>query len=178
MWFLLALAMFTLAVAIHSVWARVQSSLSLVLRFLGTGAAIGIVHLVLSLVIFGFTEKTISAALVYAVLCELYVFLFTLAANGVSIALMDRLVDGSADPGTLEAKYSEMSMVERRVGQLQTSGFLAEHNGRLQLLPKGRSLVRAFVLLRAFFCHARFPNAFNAEVRPQKHRGAAASGTD
>lgn len=178
MWFFLALAMFTVTLTIHSTWARVQSRLSLVIRFLCTGAAIGVAHVVLSLVIFGFTDKTISATLVYAVLCELYIFLFTLAANGVSIALMDRLADGSADPETLDAKYSEISMVERRVEQLQTGGLLAEHDGRLQLLPKGRSLVRAFVLLRAFFCHARCPNASEANFGQEKNREVAGSGTD
>ena len=78
MWFFLALAMFTLALIVHSMLARMQSSLSVVFRFLCIGGAVGVFHVGLSLTAFGFTEEAISAILLYAAVCELYVFLFTL----------------------------------------------------------------------------------------------------
>jgi len=90
----------------------------------------------------------IAAILVYAVICELYIFLFTLAANGVSISIMDRLADGLTSLQILDAEYSVLSMVTRRVDQLQTGGFLIECDGHLLLSLKGRGLVRAFLLLR------------------------------
>ena len=156
MWLVLSLAGFALAVVLHAIFARMGGSLTIVLSFLGVGMPIAVVLAALALWMFAISDESIAAVLVYLALCETYIFLFTLAANGVSVSLKMRLRSRPASADELMKSYSTRAMVEpRRIEHLKSGGFLIEEDGQIALLERGRALVRAFALARGFFKHRR-----------------------
>jgi hypothetical protein len=88
-------------------------------------------------------------------LCETYIFLFTLAANGASVSLMMRLRVRPTTADELMKSYSTRAMVERRIDHLRAGVFLTETGGQIRLLQRGAALVRVFALARGFFKHRR-----------------------
>jgi biotin operon repressor len=73
----------------------------------------------------------------------------------VSVSLMMRLRSRPTSADELMKSYSTRAMVERRIDHLKSGGFLIEEDGQIALLERGRALVRAFALARAFFKHRR-----------------------
>ena len=130
MWLGLSLAGFALAVSLHAIFARIGGSLTIVLSFLSVGIPVAVLIALVALWMFGFSDESIAAVLVYLALCESSIFLFTLAANGVSVSLMMRLETRPATAEALMELYSTRAMVERRIDQLQAGGFLTEEGGR------------------------------------------------
>jgi hypothetical protein len=153
MWLALSLAGFALTVLLHAIFTRMGGSLTIVLSFLCVGAPVALVIGVFSLWLFGISDESIAALLVYAVLCETYIFLFTLAANGVSVSLLMRLRARPMTEEELMKSYSTRAMVERRIDQLRAGGFLMETDGQIRLLERGKVLVREFGVARSFFNH-------------------------
>jgi hypothetical protein len=90
MWLVLSLAGFALAVLLH-VFTRMGGSLTIVLSFLGVSIPVAVVIAAVALWMFAISDESVATILVYLALCETYIFLFTLAANGVSVSLMMRL---------------------------------------------------------------------------------------
>lgn len=129
MWLVLSLAGFALAVLLHAVFTRMGGSLTIVLSFLGVSIPIVVVIAAVALWMFGVSDESIAAILVYLALCETYIFLFTLAANGVSVSLMMRLRSRPTTADALMKSYSTRAMVERRIDQLAAGGFLTEAGG-------------------------------------------------
>jgi hypothetical protein len=152
MWLALALAGFVLAALLHA-FARMGGSLTIVLSFLCVGIPVAVVLTAVALWLFGISDESIAATLTYLACCETYIFLFTLAANGVSVSLMTRLLARPLAEDELIKSYSTRAMVERRIDQLQAGGFLAESRGQLHLLERGEVLVRAFAIARGLFRH-------------------------
>lgn len=158
MWLGLSLSGFALAISLHAIFARLGGSPTIVLSFLKVSLPVAALVALSALWMFGFSDESIAAVLVYLAISETYVFLFTLAANGVSISLMMRLGSHPTTAEALMASYSTRDMVERRIDQLQAGGFLTEAGGRIHLLERGRRLVRAFGIVRSIFKH---PEALN-----------------
>jgi hypothetical protein len=155
MWLVLSLSGFALAVLLHAVFTRMGGSLTIVLSFLIVSVPITVLIAAVALWMFAISDQTIAAILVYLALCETYIFLFTLAANGVSVSLMMRLRSRPTTANELMKSYSTRAMVERRIDHLQAGGFLAEAGGQFRLLERGKALVRAFAIARGFFKHRR-----------------------
>jgi hypothetical protein len=155
MWLALSFSGFALAIVLHAIIARVGGSLTLVLSYLCVSIPIAILVACVGLWMFGVSDESIAAILVYLAFCETYIFLFTLAANGVSVSLMMRLESHPATADELMEAYSTRAMVERRIDQLRAGGFLTEAAGQIRLLPRGEVLVRAFGLARGVFKHRR-----------------------
>src|SRR5215471_13074274 len=153
MWLVLSLAGFALAVVLHALLTRMGGSLTIVLSFLFVSVPLAIIIAALALWMFALSDESIAAALVYLALCETYIFLFTLAANGVSVSLMMRLRSHPTTAEALMESYSTRAMVERRIDQLQAAGLLMDAGGDIHLLEGGRRLVRAFRIVRGIFNH-------------------------
>jgi hypothetical protein len=153
MWLVLSFAGFALAVVLHAVFARMGGSLTIVLSFLSVSIPVAVVLAALALWTFAISDESIAAVLVYLALCETY--LFTLAANGVSVSLMMRLRSRPTTADELMKSYSTRAMVERRIDHLKSGGFLIEEDGQIALLERGKALVRIFALARGFFKHRR-----------------------
>jgi hypothetical protein len=153
MWLGLSLSGFALAISLHAIFARLGGSLTIVLSFLSVGVPVAVLTALSALWMFGFSDESVAAVLIYLALCETYIFLVTLAANGVSVSLMMRLRSRPTTAEALMESYSTRAMVERRIDQLQAGGFLTEAGGQIHLLERGRRLVRAFEFLRGIFKH-------------------------
>jgi hypothetical protein len=153
MWLGLAVSGFALAALLHAIFARMGGSLTLVVTFLCISIPIAILIASVALWSFGISDESIAAMLIYLACCETYIFLFTLAANGVSVSVMMRLSSGPIATDELMKSYSARGMVERRIEQLQAGGFVTETNGQIRLLERGRALVRAFSIAQTLFGH-------------------------
>lgn len=158
MWIFLVFTMLISTLIAHGIWVRIGHSSSQVFCFLCVGVPIGIIHVSLSFLIFGQSEKAISSILVYAASCQLILYLLSLAANGVSISILDQIGKDINNSDLLGSEYSTSVMVLRRIKQLQLDGFLIKHNDKLQLTYKGQMLVKSFLKLRLFFGHEIFPS--------------------
>lgn len=167
----LPLSIFVIVVLVHSILARFKCGRSLVLCFICLVIPMSIVLILLSLHFMGFGEHTITSMLIYFAACELYVFLFTLAANGVSISILDSLHAKKMGLNVLTSKHATDLMVERRIKQLEIGGLLIEENERLQLSKKGKKLVTLFLFFQNFFGHTQKPSVCiekHAKIAPNE----------
>jgi biotin operon repressor len=125
------------------------------MSFLGISIPVAVLIACVALWLFGISDESIATVLVYLAFSETYIFLFTLAANGVSVSLMMRLISGPRAADELMKSYSTRAMVERRIDQLRAGGFVVESTGQIRLLERGEALVRAFTVARGLFRHRR-----------------------
>jgi hypothetical protein len=150
-WLEISLVAFFAATVAHCVFTRLPGPLNSVSRFLVVG---GLVGLALIGMLWRLQVPTISAVagiLLYAFLCELYIFMFTFVIGSLSVGiLMELLTTGAALRPDPEAG-SEMT--RRRLVTLERNGFLANIRGALVLTRKGRTTVFLYRSLRAFFRH-------------------------
>jgi|SRR6516165_2402770 len=155
MWLVLSCFGFALAVLLQAISVRTQNNPSIVRNFVYISSFIGILLACNAFWRFAVTDESIAAIMVYLALCEAYIFLFTLAATGVSVSLLMRLNSCAMAADDLMKSYSTHLMVEQRLNHLLAGGFLAEAAGQLHLLERGEALVRAFEIARSLFKHRR-----------------------
>jgi hypothetical protein len=147
------LATFVLAVLLHGLAMRAPMRLDSVRRFLLVGAPLGMALVVFSLAHFGSTAPGLAAILLYALLCELYVFSFTLVLSSVSATMLIILRGGPVQASALASVYDPREMVNLRLERLLTAGFIERASGRFLLTEKAKRLHRVFTALRRFFDH-------------------------
>jgi len=148
-----ALTIFILAVLLHGLVMRVPMRMDSVRRFLLVGAPLGLVLVVFAVSRFGFTLPSFAAILLYALLCELYMFCFTLVISSVSVTMLIMLRQGPIENAKLALTYDPHEMVQLRVGRLLNAGFIERSDDRLSVAAKGLKLHRMFTKLRRFFGH-------------------------
>jgi hypothetical protein len=148
-----ALAAFVLAVLLHGLVMRVPMQMDSVRRFLMVGAPLGLALAVFALARFGFTLNAFAAILLYALLCELYMFCFTLVLSSVSATMLIMLRDGPIAKLTLASVYDPDKMVQLRLDRLLRNGFLEHAKGRIAVTAQGMKYHKAFTALRVFFGH-------------------------
>ena len=155
MWFLGSCVALASAVALHGIVCRLNLPWDRVLRFLAGGSAVGAALLGLMSARYGFLAvETWAAALCYAFVCELYIFLFTLASSSVSANLLMTLYGKPLTPREVEVIYGSERMVAQRVRRLLDTGFLKMDAELLTVTPRGLRLQRSLSALRAFFRNA------------------------
>ena len=101
----------------------------------------------------GVTADLTAGLLVFALGCELYLFLSTLSLASISSNILAFLREKPATEGELAARYSGWRMAEIRVERLLAGDFIAPDGDRLRLTPRGRKTARTFHRLRSFFRH-------------------------
>jgi len=153
LWILLPLGSFALAVLLHGLVMRLPSRIDSVRRFLLVGFPVGLVLVVASLGMLGLTTAGFAAVLLYALLCELYMFFFTLVISSVSVTMLIMLRQGSIEASKLVSTYDPDEMVQLRVGRLIKTGFVQLDEGLPIVTEKGLKLHRMFTGLRRFFGH-------------------------
>jgi hypothetical protein len=150
---LVALTVFVFAVLLHGLVMRAPILMDSVRRFLLVGAPLGLALAAFSLTRFGFTLPGFAAILLYALLCELYMFCFTLVISSVSATMLIMLRQGSVVDYSLASVYAPESMVRLRVDRLIKTGFVRQDGEHLAVTAKGAKLHRLFAMLRKFFGH-------------------------
>lgn len=153
MWIALTLAYYLGAILAHGAVARNKPAGNRVTQFVIVGGVLGaclLSHLVLRPGAAG--PAVLAGALVYAFLCELYIFLFTFVTSSVSVALLIAQLDG---PGATDEAptLAPGEMVGRRLRDMAGAGLLTETDGRFALQPRARLMVRFHRALRDFFRH-------------------------
>lgn len=151
MWIASGLCAFAAAVLISAIIVRLPGLARPVPIFVLIGGIIGFLFTGYSLWRYGPDATVISSALVYAFFCELYLFLFTLAGNSVSLRLLTEVSTRKLRAADIAAYYQADAMVERRFAQLRTAGLVGGDAGAMILTRQGQLLVGAFKALRAMF---------------------------
>ena len=139
-----AILSYAAAVAVSSAataaWTPIQWALNAAL----TANPIGILVVALA---------ALSAGLIYAFGCELYLFLSTFSLASISSNILAELRLGPLTEGELARRYASERMVRLRIERLLAAGLMVEADGAFQLTPKGAHLVGIFERLRALFGH-------------------------
>jgi hypothetical protein len=152
-WILPPLASFGLAVSLHGISLRTPLRIDAVRQFLLIGIPLGGGLLVLSIAIFGFTSYALASVLLYAFLCELYIFCFTLVLSSVSVTLLITLRRGPLAASALKVAYDPHEMVELRLTRLIKQGLIVQKGDQTAVTAAGMRLHRAFAALQRFFRH-------------------------
>src|SRR6266404_8086634 len=119
MWMWLSLAGFATAVALHAISVRViRGKIGIVMSFFCVGSFVALLIASSAFWLFGLSDESMAALLIYAALCETYILLITFAGNSISASLMMRLGRQSTTADELMRSYSNRSMVERRIDQM------------------------------------------------------------
>jgi hypothetical protein len=153
MWILLPLGCFGLAVFLHGIAMRLPLRIDPVRRFLMVGVPIGAALVAFSLATLGLTIHAFAAILLYAFLCELYMFFFTLVISSVSVTMLIMLRRGAVEVSALTSTYDPRGMVKLRLDRLIKNGLIGREGDRLIVTSKGMWLHRVFGALRRFFAH-------------------------
>lgn len=153
MWIALPLACFGLAVVLHGVWMRIPLRFDVVRRFLLVGIPMSGAVVVFSIAALGLTIPAFAAIFLYAFLCELYLFFFTLAISSVSATMLIKLRKRPMQASSLENAYDSRGMVKLRLDRLIKNGFIERKDNRLIVTANGTRLHQTFSVLRRFFGH-------------------------
>ena len=154
MWALYVVATFAIAFVLHALLCRLSLQGDSVSKFLVAGSSAGLC-LVLTLVgLNGFGLSTWAGLLSYALICELYIFLFTLVGNSVSASLLLRMRRGKISMAEIDRIYSSHSMVEERVEALEKNAFITYSPDGWTLTGKGKRVLVLFRTLRRIMRHA------------------------
>jgi ABC-type siderophore export system fused ATPase/permease subunit len=153
MWLAIAAGYFALALVVHSVLVRVFQRRGAFFNFLIAGSLSGAV-LVAQLATRRFDDAAVATLLLYALGCELYIFLFSMVSTSVSVSILLTLGRHSITEQELDRVYSSRDMVARRLERLVTGGFLAQtRDGAYCITASGHRFIARFGFLRAFFGH-------------------------
>jgi hypothetical protein len=154
-WFATVAGSFLTSLVLHAVACRLPLNADRVIRFLAVGTGVGLVLLLSTMQRYGlFAIETVAAILVYALLCELYLFLFTVTISSISANLLVRLRSGDMTLSEIEQRYDSRKMVQARLDRLESTGFLHYDGGRILIAGKGARFLSVFQSLRRFFRHA------------------------
>jgi len=153
-----ALLVFVASMLSHAVICRMPSTVNTVFRFIFVASVLGFALSLWLCWTFGFPSPQLwSGLLIYALFCELYVFLFTLAKGSISANLLVNLSQCDMMDADIDQLYDSGNMVAARIDRLIALGLFEEAGGVLVLTNRGSRLVRAFDRLRAFFHHPALP---------------------
>ena len=141
----------TAAIVVHARVTRTTLPGNSVVKFLATGACAGLALGLHLLAVYGLAVECWAGLIWYALVCELYIFLFTLTMSSISVGLLFRLRAGSISEQEIDRIYDPAAMVRLRTGRLLANGLLREEAGGYVPTPRAKRLVRLFTLLRSLF---------------------------
>jgi hypothetical protein len=154
-----ALACFVGVLLLHAIATRLPPVRQTVPKLILIGGLVGLVLAARLYSTYGLSIVTWAGLLLFGLLCELYVFCFTLTMNSVSSRLLILLLRGGpSDLATLALHADRDSLVSRRVETLVANGFLEVDADGPRLTDKGRRTLRLFERVRAFFRPLGLPN--------------------
>jgi hypothetical protein len=159
MWFFISLMSFILAIISHAVLSRLMPYANRVILFMVVGIAVGSSLIYLNHTLYNlFSIETAASALLYAFLCELYLFLFTFALASISANLLQHMSIKSLSANEIEAIYDSRKMVLNRYNRLISNGLIIMDSAGIEgegfiISPKGLKLLNSLIFLRTIFKH-------------------------
>jgi len=152
MWMLMVFSYLTVAIIFNAILGRYGVVNNAVIRFLLSGFLIGIMmsfHLISE---FGLASATIAAIIWFALVCELYIFLFTLSLGSVSIKILRLLQKAPCQESELNLVYQPKDMVLMRLIRLEHVGLITRNvEGAILLTQRGKSLIKIATFLKSLF---------------------------
>ena len=85
---------------------------------------------------------------IYAFLCELFIFLFTLVEGSISVATLIRIYNGLPTRATSEADLYQA--VSQRIEAMKTAGLIVQAYNRFLLTARGASFLQVAQVLKQF----------------------------
>lgn len=152
MWLVSALIGVVVAIALHAATSRLVAA-NAVLRFVLAGSLTGLFLIAWLFRKYGCSIESVAGVLIYALACETYIFVFTLAGFSISANLLGRLRGGAMSEGEIDRLYDSAQMIRLRLARSTEKKLIAVDDGIIVLTPSGRRLVVAFTMLRRFFGH-------------------------
>ena len=153
MWLTMGIGFWGLALIAHAIACRLPGPGNSVFPFLIVGSLTGFALIATLASHYGLSIQCAAGVLVYAFLCELYIFLFTLAISSVSANLLLNLSVRNMTQQEIDRRYDSSLMVTQRIERMLGTGLLEETPRGVQLTPRGLRLLRMFELARRFFRH-------------------------
>ena len=118
--------------------------------FCGTIAGLGLIlHQWLS----GDLSSLVPSVLLYAFICELFIFFIAFVGSSVSVSLLLMLRSHPLSQPEIDRLYADEAMVDERIRKLKMTDFLEEAADPGRLTAKGRALLSGFRMFRRFFRH-------------------------
>ncbi|GEM_PF-4160885 len=118
--------------------------------FCGTIAGLGLMlHQGLS----GDLVNLVPSVLLYAFICELFIFFIAFVRSSVSVSLLLLLKDRPQSQREIDRLYADEAMVNERIRKLEMTDFLEKAADSRKLTAKGRALLSGFRMFRRFFRH-------------------------
>jgi DNA-binding HxlR family transcriptional regulator len=142
------------AVGAHAVACRLPLSGTSFGKFLGVGGALGLGLAGHLAAVYGAPVESLAALLVYAFVCELYIFMFTLVISSVSASILVTLDGSSLTEEEIGERLGGEAMLSLRIERLRAAGLLEATVTGYRVTDKGRRLLGAWRSLRRFFRHA------------------------
>lgn len=156
MWLVSAIFAFSVAVLVHAALRRLKATnLNIGISFLIVAIAVAVVFLCLLVMEYGYVApQTWAGILVFFLLCELYLFLVTLAMASVTANCLIRLARTQNADTKLEALYNSPNMVAIRIERLKTINLIREtSSGLISLTLAGKRTLQICSRVRSFFNH-------------------------
>ena len=159
MWFFISLMSFILAIISHTILSRLIPYANRVILFMVVGIAVGSSLIYLNHTYYNlFSIEMAASTLLYAFLCELYLFLFTFALASISANLLQHMSIKSLSANEIEAIYDSRKMVLNRYNRLISNGLIIMDSAGIEgegfiISPRGLKLLNSLNFLRKIFKH-------------------------
>lgn len=150
MWMAAAAGGFVAAVASHAAWRRRGVGGTAVSSFATSGLIWGAATGAATYVVVGPSTAAV-ALLAYALVCEVYIFLFTFVTHSVSALVLAALKDGPRGVQELEQLCNPEGMVLKRRKRMLETGLLEPSLPDARVTDRGRRLILVFDRLNGFF---------------------------
>lgn len=99
----------------------------------------------------GLWLEKVAVASAYAVVCELYIFSFTMVMGSIAVFSIIQLQKGPLSLQELEKKMGNQNAAQGRLESMKKVGLVMEKEGRNALTLKGKILAIFFEKLHSFF---------------------------
>lgn len=123
-----------------------------VLKFVFCGTIAG-VGLVLRQWLSVDLSNLVPSVLLYAFICELFIFFIAFVGSSVSVSLLLMLKGRPLSQPEIDRLYADEAMVDERIRKLEMTDFLEKAADPRKLTAKGRVLLSVFRMFRRFFRH-------------------------
>jgi hypothetical protein len=149
MWLLIAIGLWMLSIPVHATLCRIARSYGRFSLYVFTAGLCGTILITWEIAASDGSGEDISAILVFALLCELYLFVMTLT-NSVTLRILSILVEQDLDMRDIQALYDGENIVSKRFDQLIETGMLISDGDGYTLTSTGRRSARIFSKLQSF----------------------------
>ena len=151
-WLGWALGTFVLSVFAQSMILRLAKLRNGMLAFVIAAFPLGLALMAVLLPVYP-ADPAWAGVLLYAFLCELWMFAFSSTFSSVSANLLLHLNVRPMHRDEIDLLYDNRAMIQRRISWLGNIHAAIKKDGRLVPTEKVRRLARLFDALRAFFGH-------------------------